>query len=78
MSTITQTICDIETCKETAAFTGVETTVKFSTNQTDGLAATPYLETVKMDLCSTHKQRLMNLTPITGYGAMGNNTYNFA
>lgn len=60
MSTITQVQCDIETCSDNAAFTGVETTVKSS--------ATDTLIVKKMDLCGKHKQELLNLTPIVEKG----------
>lgn len=68
MSTITQIQCDINTCTDTAAFTGVETSVKSGSS----------LQTVKLDLCSKHKQQLINLTPITSYDLDGKTTFNWA
>jgi hypothetical protein len=67
MGLIQQIQCDIDGCAETAAFTGVETGVKVE-------QASPSIKIAKLDLCSKHRQELMNLMPIVST----NNVFKFA
>ena len=48
----------------------------FTTEQTEGRGVKPYFTKEKLDLCVDCQEKLKeHSVQITGYGAMGNNTY---
>jgi len=77
MSTITQTLCDIKGCSKEADHKQKTLSVRFTTEQTEGRATTPYLSGEKLDLCKEHYQQYIDSLPLVGSGAQGYNEYIF-
>lgn len=77
MTTITQIICDIEDCDETAAHRQKVVSVAFQTDQTEGKYTTPYLSGERLDFCEDHYQRYIDTLPVVAAGAQGYNKFKF-